>query len=181
MAHVSPITLDFVRPNARGARLGSILLVLGLVVAVVIAEMHREAAADVATRQERLDELQRMLRRSMPQIAGKETDSPVVREQVKRANAVLAQMNVPWGELFAAVESAQSDSVAVLSVQPDPRAQVIALGGMARNLDAVLAYMTRLEATPRLVDVVLASHEVKVKEPGQPVEFALTAHWVADP
>ena len=41
------------------------------------------------------------------------------------------------------------------------------------NLDAVLAYMSRLEGTQRLVDVVLASHEIKVKEPGQPVEFGV--------
>jgi hypothetical protein len=178
MASVPAIGLDFVRPRGRAARLAPVVLLIGALIALFVAEEHRLASAQVQAGQERLDELQRMSRRAMPAIEGRQTDTPEMREQIKRANAVLAQMNVPWGDLFAAVESAQNESVAVLSVQPDPREQVIALGGVARNLDAVLGYMSRLEGTQRLVDVVLASHEIKVKEPGQPVEFALTARWV---
>jgi hypothetical protein len=178
MASVPSIGLDFVRPAGRAARLAPVLLLAGALAAILVAEAHRQASSEVRAKQERLDELQRMSRRALPAIEDKQSDSPEVRDQIRRANTVLAQMNVPWGELFAAVESAQDGSIAVLSVQPDPREQVIALGGMARNLDAVLGYMVRLEATPRLVDVVLASHEVKVKEPGQPVEFDLTANWV---
>ena len=178
MAQVPAIGLDFVRPAARASRLAPLLLLAGAVLAIVVAEGHRQASSAVQARQERLDELQRMSRRSLPAIEGRASDSPEMREQIKRANVVLAQMNVPWSELFAAVESAQDGSIAVLSVQPDPREQSIVLGGMARGLESVLAYMSRLEQTQRLVDVVLASHEVKVKEPGQPVEFALTARWV---
>jgi Tfp pilus assembly protein PilN len=178
MASIPAIGLDFVRPASRAARFAPLVLLVGAATAVLVAETHRQAASELNARQERLDELQRMSRRSMPAIEGKEGDTPEMREQIKRANAVLVQMNVPWGELFAAVESAQDGSVAVLSVQPDPREQVIGLTGAARNLDAVLAYMQRLETTQRLMDVVLASHEVKIKEPGQPVEFALTARWV---
>jgi Tfp pilus assembly protein PilN len=178
MASVPAIGLDFIRPSGRASRLGPILLLVGALVAMGVAEMHRHASSELRTRQERVDELERMSRRNLPAIEGKQSDTPEMREQIKRANAVLAQMNVPWDELFAAVESAQDGSVAVLSVQPDARDQVIALTGAAHNLDAVLGYMKRLESTQRLMDVVLASHELKVKEPGQPVEFALTAHWV---
>jgi Tfp pilus assembly protein PilN len=178
VASVPTIGLDFIRPRARAARLAPLLLLVGASAALYVAEEHRQTTAEVRTGEDRLDELQRMSRRTMPAIEGRQTDTPEMREQVKRANAVLAQMNVPWGDLFGAVESAQNESVAVLSVQPDAREQVIALGGVARNLDAVLGYMARLERTQRLVDVVLASHEVRLKEPGQPVEFALTARWV---
>jgi hypothetical protein len=172
------VGLDFVRPAARSARWAAVLLVVGGVAAAVVAEGHRVASGEVRAREERLDELQRMSRRSMPGLEAKETDTPAMRDQIRRANAVLAQMNVPWSNLFAAVESAQNADVAVLSAQPDVRERVIALGGVARNLDAVLAYMERLERTQRLEHVVLASHEVKVREPGQPVAFELTARWV---
>lgn len=181
MARLPVIGLDFVRPAAPASRLAPVLLLAGAAAALVVAEEHRQASAQVQERQDRLGELQQLSRRALPAIETRETDSPELREQIKRANAVLAQMNVPWGELFAAVESAQDNSIAVLEVQPDTRERTIALGGMARNLDALLAYMTRLEQTPRLADVLLASHEVKVKEPGQPVEFALTARWVERP
>jgi Tfp pilus assembly protein PilN len=181
MARVPAIGLDFIRPAGRGSRLAPVLLLAGAVVAVIVAEQQRQTSAQVQARQQRLGELQQLSRRALPAIEDRETDSPELREQIKRANAVLAQMNVPWGELFAAVESAQDGSIAVLAVQPDTRERSIALGGMARNLDALLAYMNRLEATPRLADVLLASHEIKVKEPGQPVDFALTARWVEAP
>jgi Tfp pilus assembly protein PilN len=178
MASVPALGLDFVRPAARSARWAPVLLIAGAIAAAVVGEGHRVASSEVRARQERLDELQRMSRRSMPGLEARETDTPAIRDQIRRANAVLAQMNVPWGDLFVAVESAQNENVAVLSVQPDVRDRVIALGGVARNLDAVLAYMERLERTHRLEHVVLASHEVKVREPGQPVAFELTARWV---
>jgi hypothetical protein len=38
--------------------------------------------------------------------------------------------------------------------------------------------MERLERTKRLRDVVLVTHELRSKEPGQPVAFALNAAWV---
>jgi hypothetical protein len=178
MASVPAIGLDFVRSAARTSRLAPMVLLIGAAAALLVGEGHRLAASEVRVRQERLDELQRMSRRSQPAMEGKETDTPLMRDQIKRANAVLAQLNVPWGELFTAVESAQNENVAVLGVQPDPRDRVITLGGVARDLDSVLGYMSRLERTHRLVDVVLASHEVKVKEPGQPVAFELVARWV---
>jgi hypothetical protein len=181
MASLPIINLDFVRPAGRAARFAPLLLLAGAAAALLVGELHRQASAEVDARQERLEELQRMSRRALPAFEDKQSDSPEMRDQIKRANVVLAQMNVPWGELFSAVESAQDGSIAILAVQPDPREQVIALGGVARDLDAVLAYMSRLEATPRLMDVVLASHEIKLKEPGQPVEFALTASWVELP
>jgi hypothetical protein len=90
-------------------------------------------------------------------------------------------MNVPWGELFAAIESADEGHVALLQVQPDARSRTVLMAGSARDLPAVLAYMTRLEGTARLQDVVLMSHEIKLKEPGTPVAFQLLARWVEGP
>jgi hypothetical protein len=100
-----------------------------------------------------------------------------VREQIKKANAVLQVMNVPWGELFAAIESAENADVALLAVQPDARNSTVLIGGEARNLPAIFAYMQRLERTQRLRGAMLLSHEVKDKEPGQPVAFTLSAMW----
>jgi NADPH-dependent ferric siderophore reductase len=85
---------------------------------------------------------------------------------------------VPWSELFAAIEAAEGNNIALLAVQPDPRSRTLLLGGEASNLPAVLGYMERLERTKRLRDVVLVTHELRSKEPGQPVAFALNAAWV---
>jgi len=175
MARVPAVRLDFVRKG--GSRIASPLLLAGIVAALSAALVHREIAAELRAGEARLEEMRAMSRRARPAIAGQESDTPEIREQIAKANAVLAQMNVPWSELFAAVESASDDSIPLLAVQPDPRTQTLLLGGQGKELRDVLSYMDRLQQTQRLHDVVLVTHEVKLKEPGQPVEFALSARW----
>ena len=68
--------------------------------------------------------------------------------------------------------------MALLQVQPDARSRSVQLGGAARNMSAVLDYMTRLERSDELKDVLLVSHRIKLREPGRPVEFVLSARWV---
>jgi transcriptional regulator with XRE-family HTH domain len=172
------IQLDFLHPTGRGSRIGPWLLIAGAVLALAAVAYQRHLSREVVEREAQLAELRGMATRSAPALSEREADTPEVREQIKKANAVLQQMNVPWSELFAAIESAEENNVALLAVQPDPRSRTVLLGGEARNLPAVLGYMERLEHTKRLRDVVLVSHEVKAKEPGQPIAFALTAAWV---
>jgi Tfp pilus assembly protein PilN len=169
--------LDFMHPAGRASRFGPLLLVVGLVAVLAALSYQRQVNRELVVREARLAELRGMANRTLPALSEKESDTPEVRSEVQKANAVLQQLNVPWGELFVAVESAEGADVALLAVQPDPRSHSVVIGGVARNLAAVFAYMDRLEHTKRLRDIVLSSHEVKSKEPGQPVEFALNATW----
>jgi len=181
MARVAAIGLDFVHPGGGVSRIAPLLLVAGLLCAAGVVWHQRVLLQRAAERLAQLEEMRSMSRRASPALAGQDSDTPEMREQIKRANVVLAQMNVPWGELFAAVETAQDDTVGLLAVQPDPGAGQIIIGGQARTLPALLAYMERLQRSDRLREVVLASHEVKREEPGQPVEFVLNARWVEAP
>ncbi len=181
MMGVPPIGIDFKRPGGRASRAGPLLLVAGALAAVVVFAAHRTLSADVRTREAQVEEIRSMQQRTRPALRAQDSDTPELREQIKKANAVLAQMNLPWGALFSAIESAQNAEVGLLSVQPDPRNRAVLIGGQGKALPAVFAYMTRLQQGGRLRDVVLVSHETKVKEPGQPVEFTLSAHWVETP
>ena len=171
------IQLDFLQPTGRASRAGPWLLIAGTFAAVAAISYEGHLKRETAAREERLTTLQAIASRSLPSITARGADTPEVREQVKKANAVLELMNVPWGELFAAIESAETGDVALLAVQPDARKRSVLIGGDARSLSAVFAYMERLERSKRLHGVVLLSHEVKSKEPGQPVAFTLSAAW----
>jgi hypothetical protein len=171
------IQLDFMHPAGRPSRFGPLLLVVGVVAVLAALSYQRGVGRELVVREARLAELRGMANRTLPALAERESDTPEARSEIQKANAVLQQLNVPWGELFAAVESAEGGDVALLAVQPDPRSRSVVIGGVARNLPAVFAYMSRLEQTKRLREVVLSSHEVKSKEPGQPVTFALSATW----
>jgi hypothetical protein len=171
------IGLDFLYPAGRGSRLGPWLLAAGALAGLAGVSYQRHLGHQVLAREAQLSELRGMASRSAPALAAQESDTPEVREQIKKANAVLEQMNVPWGELFAAIESAGNGNVALLAVQPDARSRTLLVSGEARDLPGALAYLGRLERTGRLRDVVLMSHEVKTKDSGQPVAFTLSAGW----
>jgi len=181
MARVSPVQLDFLHPAGRGSRAARILLLAGVLSVIAMLAFQHQVSTEVRARESQLEELRGMSRRGLPSISGREGDSAETREQIKKANLVLAQMNVPWEGLFAAIESAEDGNVALLAVQPDVRGRALMIGGEARSLPAVLSYMARLQQSQRLRNLVLASHEVKIKEPGQPVEFSLLANWVEAP
>lgn len=181
MARVHSVQLDFLQPTGAGSRLARSMLVVGLLGALTMVAYQRQLSLEVRSRESQLEEMRGMSRRTLPSIAGREGDSAETREQIKKANLVLAQMNVPWEGLFAAIESAEDGNVALLSVQPDVRGRGLLMGGQGRSLPAVLNYMERLQHSQRLRNVVLATHEVKLKEPGQPVEFTLLANWVDAP
>jgi hypothetical protein len=171
------IQLDFLRPAGRGSRIGLYLLVGGALVALGAVVYQRHLAREVVVLEARLAEMRSMASRSAPALSEREADTPEVRDQIKKANAVLQQMNVPWSELFAAIESAENGQIALLAVQPDARSHSVLMAGEAKDLPTALAYLERLERTKRLRDVVLMTHEVKSKEPGQPVAFTLSAGW----
>ena len=180
-ARIPRVELDFLHAGGRPSRLALWLLIAGVVAGALALLEQRHLASQLQAREAQLEEIRSMSRRARPAIETQASDSPEAREQIKKANAVLAQMNVPWGELFEAIESADEGGVALLQVQPDARSRTVLMAGSARNLPAVLAYMTRLERTERLKDVVLMSHEIKLKEPGTPVVFQLLARWVEGP
>jgi len=174
---VRTIELDFLRPTGRGSRVGPWLLIAGTLAAVAAISYQGHLKRETAAREDRLATLHAIASRSLPAITARGADTPELREQIKKANAVLQLMNVPWGELFAAIESAETADVALLAVQPDARNRSVLIGGDARTLSAIFAYMERLERSKRLHGVVLQSHEVKSKDPGQPVAFTLSAAW----
>ena len=171
------VQLDFLHPTGRGSRLGALLLVAGALCVLGTLGYQHEMARRVSARQSQLEQMRGMASRSMPSLVERDADTPELREQIKKANAVLLQMNVPWGELFAAIESAEDSSIALFVVQSDLCSRSLAVSGEARTIPALLGYMGRLERTGRLRDVILASHELKTKDIGQPVSFTIEAGW----
>ena len=101
--------------------------------------------------------------------------------QVEDANEVIGRLSLPWNELFRSIENAAIDTVALLSVQPQPQQRLITLNGEARSYDDVLAYMERLDASGAFVRTRLLSHKVKKDDPRHPVAFAIAASWRIGP
>lgn len=178
MHRVPPIALDFARPASLAGRLAPLLLLAGAIALLIAGLHHRSVSAGLRAQEGRVAQMRELVRRTLPALDTAPSASPETREQVRKANEVLARINVPWSELFGAIETAQEKDIALLAVQPDAQARSVTIVGQAQDMKDVLAYMRRLETGGRLREVLLTGHEIKVREATQPIEFTLGARWV---
>ena len=103
------------------------------------------------------------------------------RAEIAAINAAVRQLNLPWLQIFDAVESATPEDVALLSLAPDAASDTLTIVGEGRTTDTMLDYVTRLKSKPLFGDVLIKQHEINDKDPYKPVRFELTAHWKLRP
>lgn len=172
------LTLDFKRTPRPWAWLGVLLLVFGAawLVQVVNTERTLSGQIDLAAARQ-----QSMARHGKMQPAAPPLDAEALQQQIHQANAILQQLALPWDALFRTLEATRGKDIALLSIQPDAAKRRVRIGGEAKNLETLLAYITRLEQGRVLDHVYLTSHEVRTQDAEQPVRFSLAAHWAVQP
>lgn len=100
-------------------------------------------------------------------------------EVIKFSNRVIHQLNLPWDTLFAQLEEAKGDTVALLGVEPDANSSAIKVVGEAKDYAAMLDYVRSLSEQGVLKGVYLADHKMDDQNPDKPIRFTLEASWAA--
>lgn len=173
------LQLDFQRPPTTRARwVGWLLLAVAVPVVVLTAESYSRADQARALAQGRHEHLQARGQADRPQRAVAVPDADTL-ASVRRANAVIDQLSVPWGELFVAIEAADARGLGVLSLTPNARDRSLRLAGEARSMEDLLAYVQRMAAQPALQQVHLLAYGTAVREGVPVVSFTLAATWRA--
>ena len=83
----------------------------------------------------------------------------------------------PWSALLVAIEQAEMQDIALLSLEPNSKKQLVTLTGEAKNLSVVLQYIKQLQQTPVLSQVYLQKHSIDESDASKPVRFSLLAKW----
>lgn len=112
--------------------------------------------------------------RSAPRAAAGPAATP---EEVAQVRETVARLSLPWEKLFAALESAASDQVAVLAVEPDSKAGTVVISGDSKDYLAALSYVLNLQQSDALRQVQLVRHEVKPNDPQRAVAFTVSGRW----
>jgi hypothetical protein len=99
------------------------------------------------------------------------------KEEVALARDTVERLAMPWGSLFGALESAASEQIALLGVEPDPKAGKVLISGEGKDYLAALTYVLNLSRSAALSGVQLVRHETKSDDPQRPVSFAVSAKW----
>jgi len=98
-------------------------------------------------------------------------------QDVRAANAVVRQLNIPWSRLLDSLEAVPARDVAVLELAPDAAAQKLRIKAEAKGTEAMMSYVEHLRRDRALVGVVLRQHEVDAQHRYRPVRFEIEARW----
>lgn len=165
--------LDFARAPARHAWWAWALLLLGLP-AALLAGRDYQAASDVRDQQRtRLTALQQA---AAPVARPARRDAAAQAGQAALDRAV-AQLDKPWGELLATLQSTRPASIGLLGLEADARRGQFTLSAEARDYPAMIDYFRRLQETPGLHGVTLTQHGVREDRTATPVRFILRGRW----
>lgn len=97
--------------------------------------------------------------------------------ELARGNDTVRGVNVPWDEVFGALEAASSADVSLLAFDPTPEKKMIKLTAEARSMDAALLYLRALAAQPSFASVSLQSHQVQQDDSNHPVRILVLLEW----
>ncbi len=152
--------------------IGSIGLMLCASSAVIAYNLLRQGEA----RQAELQRIQtRIAARTRPAQARHEVIIPD--GQAGAVNEIVGRLNLPWRDVFQAIESATPASVALLELSPDAKRHAIKGTAEAKNGDDMLNYIARIGNQPFFDSVVLTRHEINEQDPNRPLRFQFLAEW----
>ena len=162
------LEVDFVARGRRSAWAARVLLAAAAALCLDMALSYRELSASLALHEARLAQQGAPVRAAARGVSAEEMAA--VRETVNR-------LATPWERLFGALEAAASDQVALLAMEPDPKAGTVMLSGDSKDYLAALSYVLDLERNEGLQRVQLVRHEQKAGDPQAPVRFTVSARW----
>ena len=102
---------------------------------------------------------------------------PPSADELAAAAETVRRLSLSWDGLFAALEAASNDKIALLGVEPDPKSQTVLITGEGKDYAAALAYVVDLRRAGQLASVHLVHHETKRDDPQKPIAFSVAATW----
>lgn len=174
------LSLDYQRSNATVTKTGLALLLTGLLVALYTTYQFSVAEQALAIAEAHAGNLEHQIKRGNT-TAKPAPLTPDQQQEAKLANDILMQLAQPWSGLFKALETNNTDKIALLAIQPDTGKHSIRIKGEARNFNALLAYIQLLEQSNTMTDITLLNHEINQQVAEKPVRFTFTANWRIQP
>ena len=177
-----PLTISFSEPLTRWLGVTWFALafaVAGLAWTGYLAWQVVVLRADVARDK---SDLSRVLERPM-RAAAVSDDSAIASRlapaQIAAANRAIRQLNLPWRDVFDALEEAASKEVSVVAIEPEAQHRTVRVSAEVANADDMVAFIRRLKQQPQFETVSLRTHRVEERDPNHPLRFTVEAVWRA--
>ena len=123
-------------------------------------------------------QLKQFNQQTIPKSQPSKMDAALVTpDQTKQLTEAVNMLATPWSNLLMAIEQADMQDIALLSLEPNSKKQLVLLTGEAKSLSIVLQYIKQLQQTPMLAQVYLQKHSIDETDASKPVRFSLLAKW----
>ncbi|SFQ19681.1 hypothetical protein [Ralstonia sp. NFACC01] len=106
-----------------------------------------------------------------------ETSLPIRADQAASVNKAISQLNLPWRQLLQDVEASTPKEIALLSIEPDAKRNVLKGTAEAPDSAGMLAYLTQLRSRGHFESVLLTRHELNEQDSMHPLRFQFEANW----
>lgn len=103
--------------------------------------------------------------------------SKIGTSELSAAQASMARLALPWNVLFAAMESATSDKVKLISLEPDAEKRHMRIVAETEDVYEMLEYVRRLTAQPGLSNITLSNQQVAEDQQKSAVRFTVDGSW----
>jgi Tfp pilus assembly protein PilN len=136
---------------------------------------HRREAASAVLRQVLKQTGEQLQEREARKLAASKFTIP--ESQLNAVNGAVAQLNLPWRDMFDALEAATPASIALLSIEPDAKKHLLRATAEAKNSDDMIGYVEELKKQSFFSSVLLTRHEINEQDPNKPIRFQFEAEW----
>jgi Tfp pilus assembly protein PilN len=171
------LKLDFVRRSSPLRGLGFALLAAALATAAYLTQCYLQRSAELDNWASQYRHLQKTQRSRTDSSSIATAATAHLQEELKAADDVIARLAMPWDTLFSEVETSINDQVTLLSIEPDTAKRELRLTAEARDLDAMLDYVRKVQSGSIFGDAYVVSHQIQQQDPQKPVRFVLEAKW----
>ena len=160
------LSINFVGRGARSPWAGRVLLAAAVYITADMAMSYRAVSSAYEANRAKIA-------RAQPRAEPRK----LAPGEIAAAAETVNRLGMPWEKLFRALESAGSDQVALLGIEPDPKAGTVTISGDSKDYLAALTYVLNLSRAPALSRVQLVQHATKQDDPHGPVRFTVSAAW----
>jgi Tfp pilus assembly protein PilN len=164
-----PLWLDYLRPIPGRQWPGLVVLIVSLLISIGLFVHFNKLSRQLTKIEQQVSRLKQQEERRRMLARADEQGRDEVRQQPA------SPLDLRWESLLVALEKAIDDSVTLLGLEPGVRD--IAIAGEAKDLNALLDYLKRLQAASVFVDLHLTKHEIIQLGAVRTVRFSLQASW----
>ncbi|WP_145983716.1 hypothetical protein [Ferriphaselus amnicola] len=157
--------LNFKHSAIQSRHIGWALLLLSAAMAAMLANQQTAMLEEAET-------IHAQLAARTPKKPPPITSPDAIAKQ-RKLEAINARLTFPWAGLLKGLESSVGENVVLLAVEPDPAGHQVKIEAEARDWDAMIEYVGKIDGEGIFAEAHLISHRVEKNEPQMPIRFVV--------